>query len=166
MIGVTHVEDARPAGGAARKLDRGLDAFGAGVREERLVEIRHVGEQPLGEDARERRDVHLHEVRKIAVQHAFQRVTQHRMVAADREHTEAGQQVEIALVLAVVEVLALAALEADVETDGLEHPDELLVQVAGMQRPALGFAFLDHPRQVQLSTRHCSHFCFVVTSHK
>jgi hypothetical protein len=62
--------------------------------------------------------------------------------------------------------LALSALEADVEADGLEHPDELLVQMTRVKRPALGFPFIHYPREVQLSTRHCSHFCFVVTSHK
>ena len=46
------------------------------------------------------------------------------------------------------------------------YPDQLLVQVAGVQHSAFGFAFIEYPRQVQLSTCHCSHFCFVVTSHK
>jgi hypothetical protein len=88
------------------------------------------------------------------------------VIASDREDAEAREQVEVALILAVVQILALAPLEADVEADGLQHPDQLLVQMAGVQRPAFGFAFIEYPRQVQLSTCHCSHFCFVVTSHK
>src|SRR6187402_610114 len=76
------------------------------------------------------------------------------MVAAYREHAEAREQVEVTLILAVEQILAFAAREADVESDRLQHADKLLVQVARMKRAAFGFSLREHPRQIQLTTRH------------
>ena len=89
--GVCAIDDAGPAGRAARELDRGLDRLGAGIGEEHLVEIRHIFQQPLGEHAGERRDVELHEIGQIGVEHAFQRLAQRRMVAADRKNAKSAQ---------------------------------------------------------------------------
>ena len=61
--------DASAAGRRAREFDRGFNAFRAGIGEERLFEMRHAREQALGQDARQRRDIHLNEVRKFAVEH-------------------------------------------------------------------------------------------------
>jgi hypothetical protein len=88
---VRAIDDARPAGGAARELDRGLDAFGAGIGKEHLVQIGHVFQQPLGQHARQRRDVELHEIGQIAVEHALQRLAQRRMIAANRKNAKTAQ---------------------------------------------------------------------------
>src|SRR5262249_11475188 len=63
-------------------------------------------------------------------------------------------QVEVAPVIAVVEVLALPTLEADVESDGPQHAHQLLVEVARMKCVALGLARSKRPWDVQISTRH------------
>ena len=54
MERVGAIDDARAIGGAAREFDRRLDALGAGIGEEHLVEIRHMLEQPFGEHAGQR----------------------------------------------------------------------------------------------------------------
>ena len=81
--GVIAIDDAGPAGRGARELDRGLDRLGAGIGEKHLVEMRHEREQPLGQQAGERRDVHLHQIGQIGVEHALQRRADRRMVAAE-----------------------------------------------------------------------------------
>ena len=85
------VHDARPPGGAAGELDRGLDAFRAGIGKKHLVQIGNVFQQPLGQHAGQRRDVELHEVGQIAVEHALQRLAQRRMIAADRKNAKTAQ---------------------------------------------------------------------------
>ena len=128
MEGVGAIDDAGPAGRAARELDRGLDRFGARIGEEHLVQIWDMFEQAFGQNAGERRDVELHEIGQVGVEHALQRLAQRRMIAADREHAKSAQQVEIARALAIEEILALPLLESDIVADGLQHADELLVQ--------------------------------------
>ena len=162
VIGVAHIQNAGAAGRAAREFDGGLDALRPRIGEERLLQIGHELHQLFGQQARQHRHVHLHEIRKVAVQNAGQRLAQGRVIAADREHAEAAQQIEIFLVLPVIEILPLAAAEADVEADRLQDADELFVQIAAVQCPSLGFPVRNHLRQVQLFTRHRSHFCFVV----
>ena len=88
---VTAVHDARPAGGAARELDRGLDAFRAGIGKKHLVEIGNVFEQALGQHAGQRRDVELHEIGQIGVEHALQGLAQRRMIAANRKNAKSAQ---------------------------------------------------------------------------
>ena len=90
-------------------------------------------EQPLGQHAGERRDVELHEIGQVASSTLFSAVAHRRMIAADREHAKAAQEIEIAGAVAIEEVLALPLLEADIVADGLEDPNELLVQMPGMQ---------------------------------
>ncbi len=85
------IHDARPAGGAARELDRGLDTLRAGVGEEHLVQIGHVLEQAFGQHAGQRGDVKLHEIRQVGVEHALQGMAQHRMVAANRKNAESTE---------------------------------------------------------------------------
>src|SRR6266702_2304236 len=138
MIAVGAIDDARAAGGAARELDCRLDAFSAGIGKEHLVEIGNVFQKPLGEHAGQHRDVELDQIGQLGIEHAFQRLAHHRMIAPDRKHTKTGQKVEIARIVAIVEVLPLPFLEADIVADGLENPDELLVQVPIMQGAALG----------------------------
>ncbi len=68
------IGDAGAAGRGAREFDRGFDAFGAGIGEEDFVEMRHAGEQPLGQYARERRHIHLNEIGQLAIEHLPQRI--------------------------------------------------------------------------------------------
>ena len=82
------VDDAAAAGGAARELDRGFDGLGAGIGEEHLVEIGHVIEQALGQNAGQRRDVELHQIGQVGVEHALQGLAQHGMVATNGEYAE------------------------------------------------------------------------------
>ena len=140
VIGVVAEDDARPPGRGAGELDRRLDGFGAGIGEEDLVEIGHARQQPLGQNAGERRDIHLHEIGQLAVEDAFQRIAQRRMIAADGENAEAAQQIEIARAVAVVEILACAAAEPHVIADGAQHPDHLLVEMAAVHVIAVGLA--------------------------
>ena len=79
------------------------------------------------------------------------------MVAPDREHAKAGQQVEIARAVAIVEVLPLPLLEADIVADSLENPDELLVQIPIMQGAALGLTVREQLRHVWIWTVHPLH---------
>ena len=91
MEGVGAIDDAGPAGRAARELDRGLDGFGAGIGKEHLVQIWHMFEQAFRQHAGQRRDVELHQIGQIAVEHAFQRLAQRRMIAANRKNAKTAQ---------------------------------------------------------------------------
>ena len=133
-------DQSRPAGRRARELDRAFDGLGAGIGEEHFVEIGHVRQQPLGEDSGERRDIELHEIGKLAVEHAFQRIAQRRMVAPDAEHAEAAQQVEIARARGIEQILTGAAAELDVIADRAQHADHLLVEMAAVHVIAVGLA--------------------------
>src|SRR5262249_12064381 len=71
------------------------------------------------------------------------------MVAADREHSPAAQEIEVAVALGVEQILAAPGPEAHVEADGFEQPHHLLVEMLGMQRIALLLAFDEQRRGVQ-----------------
>ena len=107
-------------------------------------------QQAFRQNAGQRRNIELNEVRQIGVEHAFQRRPQRRMVPPDGKNAKSAQQIEIAIAGAVVEVLALALLEADIVADGLEDADELLIQVARMQRAALRLALGEHLGNVKI----------------
>jgi hypothetical protein len=79
------------------------------------------------------------------------------MITPDREHAKAGQQIEIARTLAVVEILPLPLLEADIVANGLENPNELLVQIPIMQRAPLGLTVREQLRHVWIWTIHPLH---------
>ena len=84
-------DDAGTAGRAARELDRGLDGFGAGIGKEHLVQIWDMFQQAFRQHTGERGDVKLHQIGKIAVEDAFQRLTQRRMIAANRKNAKSAQ---------------------------------------------------------------------------
>ena len=84
-------DDAGTAGRAARELDRGLDGLGAGIGKEHLVQIWHMFQQAFRQHAGERGDVKLHQIGKIAVEDAFQRLAQRRMIAANRKNAKSAQ---------------------------------------------------------------------------
>ena len=135
------------AGRGAAELDRRLDRLGAGVREEDAVDR---GGQPLDERLREprgdRRDPELDRVRRLRLQVLDQRRLDARVVAPDREHAEAAEQVEVLDAVRVGEVRAARAGPALVEPDRPQHAHELrvdrarprlerVVPVAGAVRP-------------------------------
>jgi hypothetical protein len=107
-------------------------------------------QQPFGQNAGKRGHIELHQVRHVRIEHALQRLAHRGVVPADRENAETAQQIEIFVAGAVVEVLALAFLESDVITDGLQHAHELLVQIARMHGTALGFARRKHLGNVKI----------------
>ena len=84
-------DDARAAGRATREFNRGLDGYGAGIGKEHLVQIWNMFKQAFRQHAGKRGDVELHQIWKIAVKHAFQRLTQRRMVAANRKNAKSAQ---------------------------------------------------------------------------
>jgi hypothetical protein len=66
------------------------------------------------------------------------------MIAAEREDAEPAQKVEIAIAVAVEQILPLRPLKADVITNGLEDTNKLLVEVPCMQSVALELAIREH----------------------
>ena len=127
MESVLAIDDPRAAGGRASELDRRLDRFRSRIQEQCFVEIRHMRQQPLGENARERRYIHLNEIGKFAIENALQRLAQRRVITTNGEDAKAAQQVEIASALSIVEILPLAATKPDIVADRLEDPNHLLV---------------------------------------
>ena len=71
-----------------------------------------------------------------------------RVIAADGEHAPAADEIEIARAGGVPEMRALAAHEARVEADGLQHPHHLMVEMAGVQVVAVGFASVEQRAHV------------------
>ena len=69
---VVAVDDASAAGGVAGELQRRLDGLGAAVAEVDPVEVRRRGEQPLGQQAGQRRRVELGQVGQIGVEDVVQ----------------------------------------------------------------------------------------------
>ena len=66
------------------------------------------------------------------------------MAPTEREDAEPREKVEVSPAVTIEQVLALALLEPDIVSDGLENPDQLLIQVAGMHRTALRLALHKH----------------------
>ena len=140
--GMVAVDQLCPAGGLACQLDRRLDRLGPRVAEEDALLPRHARDELLGQHPRQRRDVHLHGVGEIGGQHVGERALDRRVIAPDGEDAEPGEQIEVALPLAVVEVGPLGAHVVAIEADRLEHLDHLRVQVLLVQRELLAGARL------------------------
>ena len=141
MEGIRAVHEAITAGRPARELHGCLDRFPARIGEDHPVEPGRIVQQPLGQDAGQRRNVHLHKVGKIAREDARQRVAKAGMVAADAEHAPAAQQIEVTRARAVKQVLTGAAAKAEIVADGTQHAYHRLVHMARMQCVALRLAF-------------------------
>ena len=71
------------------------------------------------------------------------------MIAPDREHAIAAQQIEIPLTLAIVEVLSLSLAKADIVSDGPQHAHHLLIETTGMEVKALGFVRVEQGRNIE-----------------
>ena len=65
--------------------------LGAGIGKEHLVQIWDMFQQAFRQHAGERGDIKLHQIGKIAVEHAFQRLAQRRMIAANRKNAKSAQ---------------------------------------------------------------------------
>ncbi len=76
------VHDARPAGRAACEFR---------IRKKDLVQMGHVFQQTFGQYARQRGNVELHEIGQVAIEDALQRLTQCRMVPANRKNAKTAQ---------------------------------------------------------------------------
>src|SRR6266404_1784606 len=75
------------------------------------------------------------------------------MVAAEREHAKAAQQIEIAHLLPVIEILPASLAKSDVIPDGLENADHLLVEATFVEVEASGFVGLEQRTNVRIRTR-------------
>ena len=148
--GVVAVEDARALRGGPGELDGALHRLRAGVGEEHALDARvRPGDQLLGQDAREEGAVHLDEVGQIGVEGVVQRPNDCWMAPSQREHTEAGQEVQIPVSLVVNEVAALPLLVEPVELDLAEDPGKLGVDVLRVEGEVLTPALVQHLLQIK-----------------
>ena len=107
MLGVQH---ARASGRRTRDLDRRLDGLGAGVGgDHRRDAVRRTRQQRLGQDPAEQRHAELWQVAGARGHHLLNGLDRLRMVAPDRKHAVAAEQVQVALAVGVDQVCALAA---------------------------------------------------------
>src|ERR1022692_4326746 len=94
----------------------------------------------------------------------MQCLADHRMVVADAEHPEAGQEVRVPHAVRVVEVAAFRALVYLVESDRVEHAGPLRIEVPGVQFLSLAASLREEGRQVEshspiVADRACSYPC-------
>ena len=134
MKSVTAVDDAGPRCCGTCKFQRRLDCLGSRVCEENLLQIGDVTEQAFGQQPRQSGHVHLDQIRKFSIEHLFQGIAHEPVIAPKSEYAPSTQKIEVSSALAIEEILAGAAHVSTVEPEGLEHPDHLLVEIAGMQR--------------------------------
>ncbi len=146
--GVAAIGKPRAACCGPGKFYRGLDAFGSGIGEKHFFEVRHSCKQPLRQKPSQSRDIHLHKVRKLGIEDLTKRIAHTRMIASQREHAPAAEEVEIFCALAVPQILALAAYKPNIVADGLKHPHHLLVQMARVKPIAVGFVFREQGRNI------------------
>ena len=134
-------EDPRTPRGLAGELDGRLDGLGAGVAEEDPVDVvGTVGDQLLGQQAGQERAIHLDHVREIEFDGLMECGLQRRMTSPEGVHAETRKEVEIPLALGVEEVGPLPPDVEAIESDRLEHPRQLVVQVLLMQCVVLAVA--------------------------
>ena len=137
MEGVAAIDDAWTPGRGAREFDSRLNGFRPGIGEEHLVEVGHECQQALGQETRQCRHTHLHQIGQLAVEHGLERFGHRRVITADGEHAPPGEQIEIPLAVLVVQILAGTTLVALIEPNGFEHMHHLLIEMACMQLVAL-----------------------------
>ena len=130
---VVAVQDASAPGRVPGELQRGLHRLGAAVAEEHPVQAGRLGEEFLREQPGQRAAVELGPVGQLGVQRLVQRLADHRVVAARREHAEAGQEIGVLVAVGVVQVRALGPLVDLVEADRVQHLRLLRVQVPAVE---------------------------------
>ena len=147
-------QHARPAGGHARELERRLDRLRPRVREHGGVDpLRHPREQILGEQAGGERDAQLREVGRPRRERLRERVAYVRVVAAEREHAVAAEQVEVTIAARVDQLGALGRHPAAVEVERAQHPAELRVEVPVVQRELLPAPLVEQAGEVRARRR-------------
>src|SRR5262245_40774648 len=134
MERVLAIDDTGPAGRGSCELDGCLDRFRTRIGKKCLLKIRHAREQTFGENAGHRRYIHLHEIGELVIEDTLERRAQSRVVAPNPEHAKSAHEIKIASLVAIVEILALAATKADIISDGAEDFDHLRIEVASVQR--------------------------------
>ncbi len=136
--GMLDADDPLPARRGAAQLERGLDRLGAAGGEERLADRRgRAPDELLGEERRDEGDAHLRRVRRLPLHRLDQPVAHARVRAADVEHAEAAQPVEVAVPVGVVEVRALGAGPVAVEPDRAQDTHHLRIDVLGEEVESL-----------------------------
>ncbi len=136
--GVLGVQHTWAPGGGACDLDRRLDRLRAGVRRDHRGDaVGGAREQLLGEHAAEQRHPELRQVPGARGHHLLDRCNRLGVVAPDREHAVAAEQVQIALPVGVDQMCALAARPYLVESERAQDPPHLRVQIAVVQRHLL-----------------------------
>ncbi len=98
---------------------------------------RRAREQLLGEHAAQQRHAELRQVAGARLHHLSHRGDRRGVVAPDREHAVAAEQVEVALAVGVDQVRALAAGPHAVEAERPQDAPHLGVQVAVVERHLL-----------------------------
>src|SRR5260370_5706001 len=98
----------------------------------------NASKKPLRKHPRERRDIHLNEIRHFARKHLAQRIMNARMVAADCEDAPTTQKIEIPGALTIPQILSLSAHEPYIVADRFQHAHHLLVHVARVKRLTVG----------------------------
>ena len=111
--GMVEVDEAVPLRRGAGELQARFDSFGAGVGEEDGVEAgaRPPGafRQSLGQKPSHERAVHLNHVRPIKVDELVECLLQDWMATPELVNTVAPEEIQVAILVTIVEIGALAA---------------------------------------------------------
>ncbi len=118
-----------------------------------------MGEQPLGEEAGQRRAVEAGEVGEPGVQDVVEGLADDGVVPPEAHHAEPGEHVQVVVPVGVPEVGALGPLVHLVEADGVEHARELGVEVPGVQFVPLAAALGEQGPQVEPAAGHAPLTC-------
>ncbi len=142
--GVLGIQHARARSRGPGDLDRRLDRLGAGVRRHhRPDRVGRAPEQLLGQHPAQQRHAELRQVAGARGHDLLDRGDRRGVVAPDREHAIAAEQVQIALTGGVDQMRALAPRPRSVEPERAQDPAHLRVQVAIVERHLLTRARLD-----------------------
>ena len=134
MEGVVGVENPRAPRGLPGEFDGRLDGLGARVAEEHPVDVVPAPlDQLLRQETRQESAVHLDHVREVEIDGLVERSLESRMAAPECVDAEPREEVEIPVPFGVEQVRPLASDVEAIESDRLEHPGQLVVQVLVVQ---------------------------------